>query len=45
MKTFILHWRDGSTNTVSGTDIADAVRRAGFGGGSLAALDYWEEQK
>ncbi len=43
MKTFILHWRDGSTNTVTGADIADAMNRSGYGRGCLAALDYHEE--
>ncbi len=42
-KTFILHWRDGSTSNVTGTDIADAMNRAGWGRGCLPALDYHEE--
>jgi hypothetical protein len=45
MKTFKLHWLHGQVDTVEGYDIADAFRRAGFGGGALAALDYWEEVK
>jgi len=42
-KTFILHWLGGEDETITGTDIAHAFRVAGFGGGSMAALDYWEQ--
>lgn len=46
MKTFILHWLGSSEpETIKGYDIADAFRRAGYGGGALAALDYYEEVK
>lgn len=45
MKTFILHWLDGSTEEVTGTDIANAFARAGYGGGATKALGYWEEDK
>ena len=43
MKRFRLHWLTGKPEDVEGTDIADAVRCAGYGGGALGALDYWEE--
>jgi|688.fasta_scaffold1212527_1 hypothetical protein len=44
MKTFILHWLGSSEpETIKGYDIADAFRRAGYGDGALAALDYYEE--
>jgi len=43
MKTFILHWLDGSTTTVKGNDIADAFAKAGFGAGAVHALDWYEE--
>lgn len=43
MTKFSLHWLGGKTEEVEGTDIADACRRAGIGGGALAALDYYEE--
>ncbi len=43
MKKFKLHWLDGKTEVVSGTNIADACRRAGIGNGALRALDYWEK--
>ena len=45
-KTFILHWRGGiKDSTITGRDIADAVRKAGYGGGAMGALDYWEEKE
>jgi hypothetical protein len=44
MKTFVLHWIGGKTETVTGGDIADACRRAGIGAGALRVLDYFEEQ-
>jgi hypothetical protein len=43
MTQFILHWLGGKIETVEGFDIADACRRAGIGGGALAALDYYQE--
>lgn len=45
MKEFILHWLDGTSKTVKGECIADAFRRHGYGGGAVAALDYYEEVK
>lgn len=42
---FILHWLSSPTEEIEGYDIADAIRRAGYGGGAMAALDYWEEVK
>lgn len=41
MKTFTLFWKDGKKELIRGTDIADAFRRAGYGGGALTALDYF----
>ena len=43
MKEFILHWKDGKDEKVKGTNIADAMTKAGYGKGALPALDYWEE--
>jgi len=43
MKTFTLYWLTGDKEIVQGYDVADAVRRSGYGGGALAALDFWEE--
>ncbi|MCK5610198.1 hypothetical protein KAR91_50455 [Candidatus Pacearchaeota archaeon] len=45
MKRFKLHWLDGSKNIVQGDDITSAVNSAGFGAGSIGALDYWEQLK
>jgi hypothetical protein len=45
MKKFLLVWLDGKTEEVSGVDIADAFRRAGYGGGAIRALDYYKEVK
>jgi len=45
MKTFILHWRTGKSETIDGEDIAQAINQAGYGRGALPALDYWEEVK
>ncbi len=42
-RRFILHWLHGKPETIEGYDIADAVSRAGYGGGAMRALDYWEE--
>lgn len=44
-KTFILHWITGDDETIYGYDIADAFRRAGYGGGAIRALDWYEEVK
>jgi hypothetical protein len=43
VKRFRLHWRDGAVSEIEGSDIADAISRAGFGQGALTTLDYWEE--
>ena len=43
MKTFILHWLGGKKEEVKGLDIADAFRKAGYGGGAIRALDWYEE--
>jgi hypothetical protein len=45
MKKFRLIWRTGNPEEVEGYDIADAFRRAGYGGGAIRALDYYEEVK
>ena len=46
MKTFILHWLGSNKpETIQGYDIADAFKRAGYSGGAIAALDYYEEVK
>lgn len=45
MRKFRLHWLSGKNEDVEGYDIADAFRRAGYGGGAINALDYYEEIK
>lgn len=45
MKTFILHWLTGKTEEVSGKSIVTAMTHAGYGGGAIRALDYYEEVK
>ena len=44
MKKFNLYWLDGKFEEISGTDIADAFRRAGYGQGALVALDFYDEK-
>ena len=43
MKTFELHWLTGKVDVVKGDTIQQAFTLAGYGGGALAALDYWKE--
>ena len=45
MKTYILHWKIGKNEKVSGEDIAKAITHAGYGAGAILALDYYEEVK
>lgn len=40
--TFTLYWRTGDRETVAGRSIAEAMTLAGYGGGAVAALDFWE---
>ncbi|MFC1598809.1 hypothetical protein ACFL2U_02265 [Patescibacteria group bacterium] len=42
MKVFRLHWDGGKTEVVEGHNIADAFRRAGYGGGAINVLDWHE---
>ena len=42
-KTFVLHWLDGTAERVSGPSIETAFALAGYGGGAINALDYYEE--
>ncbi len=41
--TYLLHWKGGKDQRVTGTDIADACHRAGIGMGAIPALDWYEE--
>jgi hypothetical protein len=45
MKKFKLHWLGGDTEIVEGNTIADAFARAGYGGGAIRALDWFEPLK
>lgn len=42
-RNYIFHWRNGTNETLQGTDPADALSRAGYGRGALAALDHYEQ--
>ncbi len=43
VNTYCLNWRSGSKEIVKGFDIKHAISRAGYGGGALRALDFWEQ--
>ena len=43
MKRFKIHFRDGFTQDIVGTSITNALMKAGYGGGIMSAIDYWEE--
>lgn len=45
VKTFRLHWLDGTIEEIVGPTIGVAMNSAGIGGGAIRALDYWEEWK
>jgi hypothetical protein len=42
MYEFILYWLDGTLDRVKGENIADAIRRAGYGHGAIVALDFYD---
>lgn len=44
MKAFVIYWLDGHKTLVRGTDITDAFRRAGYGGGVLNAVDFHSDK-
>lgn len=45
-----VHWLDGTVDYLDGwgatrqAAAADALNSAGYGGGALAALDYWDAE-
>jgi hypothetical protein len=43
-KIFTLFWRTGDRDLVSGRNIAEAMTLAGYGGGSIPALDFHAER-
>ena len=42
-KKYRVYWLDGSIAVYDGIDAADALNHAGFGGGAVGQIDYWEE--
>lgn len=42
LHTYRFIWRDGSINVGDGRNPAEALTLMGFGGGAVAALDYYE---
>jgi hypothetical protein len=42
-KIFTLYWRDGKREIVTGTSPVEAMNRAGYGAGAVAALDFYAE--
>lgn len=36
------HWKDGKTEDGEGANEADALSKLGYGGGAVAALDFFE---
>lgn len=41
LNKFTLYWLGGKSQVVEGGDIADAMNRAGYGGGAVRALDFF----
>lgn len=39
--TYTLYWLTGKSEKVQGTDIANAMTKAGYGNGALRALDFY----
>ena len=42
---FKVYWRSGQITVVRGIDIADAFRRAGYGGGVIGSVDFYTADK
>jgi hypothetical protein len=42
-KLFTVFWRDGSRKILKGVSVEDAFNRAGYGNGSLRAVDFYKE--
>jgi hypothetical protein len=40
MAQFTFYWRTGERQVLSGDDAADALNKAGYGGGAVRALDF-----
>lgn len=43
MEKFTFYWLTGNKNVLEGEDPANALTLAGFGGGSVRALDFYAE--
>jgi hypothetical protein len=41
MEKFTLYWFDGTSEVITGETAYEAMVHAGFGGGAIAALDFW----
>ena len=39
---FTFFWLDGKREVLEGNSPADAANKAGYGGGAIQALDFWE---
>ena len=42
-KLFTLFWRDGHRDVLPGNSVSDAMNKAGYGGGAVAALDFYAD--
>lgn len=42
-KLFTVFWRDGSRKILKGVSVEDAFNKAGYGNGSLRAVDFYKE--
>jgi len=42
MREFTLFWLDGKIEIIKGIDIVNAMNLAGYGGGAVNALDFYE---
>ena len=45
MKTYIIYWTSGGTETVQGATLSEALADAGFSLEVMGAIERWEEVK
>jgi hypothetical protein len=45
MNTYILYWLHGKLEKITGESISDAFNKAGYGGGAIRALDFYEQNE
>ncbi len=43
MNKYKVIWLDGSSEVLTGDNVADAFNRAGYGGGAISAVDYFRQ--